>query len=205
VIGDRGYRIKAERGGGGCVGPDELRAELAREPKTRMFDEVEDTKTCVDRFEKAQALRFNSNKPESDYIFTYAGGVDAAFPTDHPYYATLQALGEVYRSNTYGALVENAFELVLIYGQDARDAGQSVVDMIADTNTRGAKKYAPGNYLKGANLRQYFQGCARHAQKPGEKDAEGFSHDANFGFNVLMIQHCIALGIGVDDRIKVAR
>lgn len=151
-----------------------------------------------------QALRFNSNKPESDYILTYAGGVKATFDEDFDYYGTLEALSDVYSSQTVpdcslGALLD------ALRG-DAGACGDDIIARLADTNTKGGKKYAQGNYLKGANWRQYFQGAVRHAQNlqnGDERDAEGFSHRGNFFFNVLALHHCITTGIGTDDRVKV--
>jgi hypothetical protein len=150
-----------------------------------------------------QAMRHNAGKPESDYIFTYKCGPWAAWEKDHPFAFTLDALGEVYRRD--GDLIGGAHRLLGALRKDVALQDASVVDMIADTNTRGAKKYAQGNYLKGANWRQYFQAAARHADHVGRgqtHDAEGFSHANNFVFNVLMIAHCFLTGIGTDDRIR---
>ena len=168
-----------------------------------------------------QALRYNKNKPESDYIFTYEGGISAVFDESFDYYDTLLALRDLYQDECPESLVEGVLEALR---QDANDAGDDIIQMLAETNRRGGIKYIPGNYLKGANWRQYFQSGARHAQKlqngeEWEYDAtlvveaekkglytedleKGFPHRGNFFFNVLALCHCIILGIGTDDRIK---
>ena len=46
--------------------------------------------------ETTAALRYNKGKPESDYIFTYKGGIRAAFGGQHPYYDTLKVLQKLY-------------------------------------------------------------------------------------------------------------
>jgi hypothetical protein len=182
VLGPETYYVKFDKSRGRLVGPYE---------NTIDFEEKTDL----------QAKRDNKGKPESDYVFTYVGGVDAAYGRLHPYYKTLLALGSLYRAEgeRLRAFADSA---VYQLGEDAAKRDRSIVSMIADTNTRGAQKYDQGNYLTGANYRQYFQGAARHAEKIGEKDAEGFDHESNFVFNVLMIQHCVALSIGTDDRVK---
>lgn len=149
----------------------------------------------------AQALRYNKGKPESDYIFTYEGGVRAAFGTDFDYCYTLAKLAELYSADgDEKALVGSVIDAL---HQDALDCGDSIIDLIAETNTLGAEKYPAFNYLKGANWRQYFQCAARHAERifNGEThDEEGFPHRGNFMFNVLMICHCVSTSIGTDNR-----
>lgn len=155
----------------------------------------------------AQALRFNTNKPESDYILTYAGGIKATFDEDFDYYGTLETLADVYSSKTLPDCSLGA--LINTLRADANDCGDDIVDRLAETNTKGGKKYkVVGNYLKGANWRQYFQAAVRHAQhlqNGDERDAEGFSHRGNFFFNVLALHHCITTGIGTDDRVKAPK
>jgi hypothetical protein len=144
-----------------------------------------------------QALRFNSDKPESDYIFTYVGGVDLIFHEDFPYYPTVKEFGCWYRDECDIRTVLHQFRADV-------DTVQ-VMQALVDTNTRGAKKYAVGNYLKGANFRQYAQSFVRHMhclQAGIEVDGEGYSHLGNASFNLLMLDHCIQTGIGIDDRIR---
>jgi hypothetical protein len=151
-----------------------------------------------------QALRYNSNKPESDYIFTYEGGIDAVFPASFDYYETLIALRDVYNDHDI-TVDDKVSDLLNALRSDASDCGDDIIALLAETNRLGGIKYFPGNYLAGANWRQYFQAGVRHAQKilnGEEKDAEGFPHRGNFFFNVLMLCHCITTGIGTDDRIK---
>lgn len=153
------------------------------------------------------ALRYNEGKPESDYIFTYAGGVRAAFSTGHDYFSTLEALAGLYQCPDVDEGVCHWYVLDCLC-MDALTTGDSIVGLIAKTNTLGAAKYEQGNYLKGANWRQYFQCAARHAEKIGngeEYDDEGFPHRGNFFFNVLMICHCVSLGIGTDDRVRAPK
>lgn len=171
-----------------------------------------------------QALRYNASKPESDYIFTYEGGIDAAFGPDFEYYDTLIAMRAVYVAERGVAMIRATSDLIEALRSDARDAGDSIIRHIAITNRLGSVKYEPGNYLRGANWRQYFQSAVRHAEKlaNGEEfepdpvlvkiakekglyteDMEaGFPHRGNFFFNVLCLCHCITTGIGTDDRIR---
>jgi hypothetical protein len=145
------------------------------------------------------ALRFNGHKPESDYILTYEGGIRAAFGYTFHYVDTLQALSRLYRDQAGPNEVLDALR------RETHVRGESIVHLIADTCTRGSKKYAQGNYLKGSNWRQYFQAAMRHAERiqaGKEHDAEGFSHRGNFVWNVLMACHCISTGLGTDDRIR---
>ncbi len=70
----------------------------------------------------------------------------------------------------------------------------------------GANKYAVGNYLKGANWRQYCQCLVRHCraiQANAEVDSEGNDHWGAVFFNLLMLDHCVMRGLGVDDRVRV--
>lgn len=245
VIDDGGrYRGVSEGGlNGVCVGPDELRPaknyyHVFRDaPPVPEFDGVakfdakafrraveKEIEAEVKAQAKEQALRYNSGKPESDYVFCYVGGTQAAYGHEHKFAFTLQKLGVLYRYTDTYEFKSLAADVVWELGKEAKAAGISIVEALADTNTKGGVKYEPGNFLKGANLRQFFQGAARHAEKPGQWEADpilvqkakakgvyagreayfdkGFNHDYNFIFNVLMIQHCITLGIGTDDRIK---
>lgn len=203
VIGDRGYRIKGDRATG-CVGPNELFAE---KPKTQTFHctaKIEGTDPLP---ELNQALRFNTGKPESDYIFTYEGGVRAAFGKNFEFYDTFQELGELYRSAPTGNSCRVGAVLDAL-GNDFSDTGHSLIEHLTITNTYGSKKYAQGNYLKGANYRQYFQSLARHGEailRGEDRDEEGNDHYGAIAFNVLMLCHCFATGIGVDDRIRAPK
>lgn len=175
----------------------------------RALDYYNETGYPLDEAPKTnQALRHNQSKPESDYILTYAGGVDAVFSTEFDYYETLYSLVDVYVFLEPDALQSAADALLETLRAEANDCGDDIVALLADTNTRGGKKYAQGNYLKGANWRQYFQGAVRHAQhlqNGDERDDEGFSHRGNFFFNVLALHHCITTGIGTDDRVKAPK
>lgn len=145
-----------------------------------------------------QALRYNAGKGEHDYLLTYPGGIDAVFDEGFAYYDTLQALAAWYREDQCCSVV----------GQlraDAEFVGDDLATALAETNARGAEKYEVGNYLKGANYRQYCQSAIRHAQRlqAGEThDSEGNNHLGALVFNILALDMCVAQGIGVDDRIK---
>jgi Domain of unknown function (DUF5664) len=145
------------------------------------------------------ALRFNEAKPEADYILTFEGGVRAAFGEDFAYRGTLSALAALYRD------VVGPDHVLDVLRVETHAVGDSIVHLLADTCERGSKKYKQGNYLKGANWRQYFQAAVRHADKIRlgvEYDDEGFSHRGNFIWNVLMACRSISTGLGTDDRIR---
>lgn len=172
----------------------------------------------VCRAQDEQALRYNSDKPESDYIFTYQAGVDAVFDQDFNYYETLHALGDLYRADGELAVYDAAQDVLNALREDAEAAGDDIVALLAETQAIGAKKYAPGNYLLGCNWRQHFQCAVRHAQaiQAGDEydyDAKavalgapkGFPHRGNFFFNVIRAANDLPRGIGTDDRIRAPK
>lgn len=146
-----------------------------------------------------QALRYNAGKPEVDYLFTYDGGVAAVW---HDSYLCepLEAFAHWYREEDCG------LDGVIRQFSDALD--ENWPELLAKTQVIGAKKYAVGNYLKGANWRQYAQALGRHclALVRGEQeDAEGNPHQGAVMFNLLMLDHCVVNGLGVDDRIRAPK
>ena len=148
------------------------------------------------------AARHNQNKPESDYILTYEGGTQSVFDPDFPYFNTVYVLGMTYRRQMAMG------DLLAALREDAARNGDDIVQLLAETNTLGAAKYTQGNYLLGANWRQYYQSAVRHAQamqRDPELDAEGYPHKGNFYFNILMLCHCMYRSLGVDDRIRAPK
>lgn len=153
----------------------------------------------------AQALRYNKDKPQSDYLFTFVTGVSAAFYEDFDYYQTLQALTDLYRADGDPAIQLAAENVLRNLQLDAQTASDDVVELLAKTCTQGAAKYRVGNYLLGAPWRQHFACAVRHAvhiQNGEEIDAEGFPHRGCFFFNVIRACSEMRTGTGTDDRVR---
>lgn len=173
---------------------------LRKQKYYHVFTDVENREIIeieVPEIEVAQALRYNEGKGEHDYLLTYPGGIDAVFGEDFDYYETLDTLALWYRDETSTDHIINDLR------NDAEAAGHDLASALAETNARGAAKYAAYNYLKGANYRQYCQSAIRHAielQKGETHDAEGNNHLGALVFNLLMLDACVAWGIGTDDR-----
>lgn len=155
-----------------------------------------------------QALRYNEGKGEHDYLLTYPGGVRAVFHLEFAYFETLQTLAAWYRGEQHpdadccSAAIRH---VVYALRRDAEVEGHDLAAALAETNARGAAKYEVGNYLKGANYRQYCQSFIRHAQalQAGEThDNEGNNHLGAMVFNILALDMCVTQGIGTDDRIR---
>lgn len=200
--------------------------ELVRTPTA---DPILGDEHLHEQMKREAALRFNKGKPESDYILTYDGGIEAVFDPEFEYYETMKLLAELYRAPKIESY--HWRNLLVALRHDAEAACDDIVELLALTNTLGGIKYEPGNYLKGANWRQYFQSAVRHAisirdgveyeydlvlveraKAKGiystsnyEMFDRGFPMRGNFFFNILALVHCVRNNLGTDDRIKVTK
>lgn len=162
-----------------------------------------------------QAMRFNNSKSDLAYFLTFDGGVDILFPEDSDFHEAAVALGEWYRFDSCDGeeserLLQEAIDAFFDECDCEDKCDNDWPEQFAAVCQFGAKKYTPGNYLKGRGLHDTCNSLLRHMlqmDRGEEIDPEsGCQHFGHIAWNLAFLRHCYrTFGAKFDDRIRAPK